>query len=71
LIPIALFGVRFRPSPAIDLLRRNIVIYGIGGLVSAFVAIKLIYILFVWAATTPMVLAISQAIAHTLPIGGL
>jgi K+-transporting ATPase ATPase B chain len=71
LIPIALFGVRFRPSPAIDLLRRNIVIYGIGGLVSAFVAIKLIYILFVWAAATPTVLAISQAIAHTLPIGGL
>ncbi len=44
LIPLALRGVRFRPSSAVELLRRNIVIYGFGGLVSAFVGIKLLYI---------------------------
>jgi len=71
LIPLALLGVRFRPRPAIDLLRRNLVIYGVGGLVSAFVGIKLLYIFFSWAAGTPIVLAISQAIAHVLPLGGI
>ena len=70
LIPLALLGVRFRPRPAIDLLRRNLTLYGVGGLVSAFVGIKLIYILFAWAAGTSLVLTISQAIAHVLPLGG-
>ena len=71
LIPLALFGVRFRPRPAIELLGRNIVIYGLGGLVSAFVGIKLLYIAFAWAVTTPTGIALAQWIAHVLPLGGM
>ena len=42
LIPLALRGVRFRPSGAAAILRRNVYIYGIGGIVAPFVFIKLI-----------------------------
>ncbi|GAA0418837.1 potassium-transporting ATPase subunit KdpB [Streptomyces luteireticuli] len=42
LIPLALRGVRYRPSSASALLGRNIGLYGLGGLVLPFVAIKLI-----------------------------
>jgi potassium-transporting ATPase ATP-binding subunit len=42
LIPLALKGVRFRPIGAAALLRRNLAIYGLGGLVVPFVGIKLI-----------------------------
>jgi K+-transporting ATPase ATPase B chain len=42
LIPVALRGVRYRPMGADVLLRRNLVIYGIGGLVTPFVGIKAI-----------------------------
>lgn len=42
LIPLALRGVQYRPSGAAALLRRNLLIYGIGGLVVPFVGIKLI-----------------------------
>lgn len=42
LIPLALRGVRFRPLTAARLLRRNLLIYGLGGLVAPFVGIKLI-----------------------------
>ncbi|WP_224088628.1 potassium-transporting ATPase subunit KdpB [Nostoc sp. MS1] len=42
LIPIALKGVKFRPLTADQLLRRNILIYGLGGIIAPFVAIKLI-----------------------------
>ncbi|MBI1379332.1 MAG: potassium-transporting ATPase subunit KdpB [Frankiales bacterium] len=42
LIPLALRGVRYRPSSAAQLLRRNLWIYGLGGLVVPFVGIKLI-----------------------------
>jgi K+-transporting ATPase ATPase B chain len=42
LIPLALRGVRYRPSSAAQLLSRNIWIYGLGGLVLPFVGIKLI-----------------------------
>jgi K+-transporting ATPase ATPase B chain len=42
LIPLALRGVRFRPSSATAILRRNVLIYGIGGLIVPFVFIKLI-----------------------------
>ena len=45
LIPLALRGVRYRPSSAADLLRRNIALYGVGGLVAPFVGIKLIDLL--------------------------
>jgi K+-transporting ATPase ATPase B chain len=42
LVPLALRGVRYRPVGATALLRRNILIYGLGGLIVPFVGIKLI-----------------------------
>ena len=42
LIPLALRGVRYRPSSASDLLRRNIYIYGLGGIIVPFIGIKAI-----------------------------
>jgi K+-transporting ATPase ATPase B chain len=42
LIPLALRGVRYRPSGASALLRRNLFIYGLGGLIAPFIGIKLI-----------------------------
>jgi K+-transporting ATPase ATPase B chain len=42
LIPLALRGVRFRPMTAAAMLRRNLLIYGLGGIVVPFVGIKLI-----------------------------
>jgi K+-transporting ATPase ATPase B chain len=42
LVPLALRGVRYRPVGATALLRRNLLIYGAGGLVAPFVGIKLI-----------------------------
>ncbi|MFD0507556.1 potassium-transporting ATPase subunit KdpB [Streptomyces chiangmaiensis] len=42
LIPLALRGVRYRPSAAATLLSRNIYLYGFGGLVLPFIGIKLI-----------------------------
>ena len=42
LIPLALRGVRYRPVAAAGLLRRNLAIYGLGGLVMPFACIKLI-----------------------------
>ena len=45
LIPLALRGVRYRPSSAASMLRRNLAIYGLGGIVAPFVGIKLIDLL--------------------------
>jgi K+-transporting ATPase ATPase B chain len=42
LIPVALRGVRYRPIGASALLRRNLWIYGLGGLIAPFIGIKLI-----------------------------
>jgi K+-transporting ATPase ATPase B chain len=42
LIPLALRGVRYRPIGATGLLRRNMLIYGLGGLIAPFIGIKLI-----------------------------
>ncbi len=42
LIPLALRGVKFVPSSAAQLLRRNILIYGLGGIVAPFIGIKII-----------------------------
>lgn len=42
LIPLALAGVRFKPASAVVLLRRNMLIYGVGGVLLPFVGIKLI-----------------------------
>ena len=70
LIPLALAGVPFRPRSAIDLLRRNMLTYGLGGLVSAFVGIWLCYVFLHWAIGLPAVAAASTFIAHWLPLGG-
>ena len=52
LIPLALTGVKFRPLTADQLLQRNILIYGLGGVVAPFIAIKIIdvFIVFVGLA---------------------
>ena len=71
LIPLALYGVPFRPRNAIDLLRRNLLVYGVGGLISAFVGIKLIYILLSWLESFGWVQYLGTIIAHLLPLGGL
>jgi K+-transporting ATPase ATPase B chain len=42
LIPLALRGVKFRPSGAASILRRNVFIYGVGGLILPFLGIKAI-----------------------------
>jgi K+-transporting ATPase ATPase B chain len=42
LIPLALRGVQYRPLGAAALLRRSLLIYGVGGVVAPFVGIKLI-----------------------------
>jgi K+-transporting ATPase ATPase B chain len=42
LIPIALRGVGFRPAPASQLLQRNLLIYGLGGIIAPFIGIKAI-----------------------------
>jgi K+-transporting ATPase ATPase B chain len=41
-VPLALRGVAYRPSSAAALLRRNLLIYGLGGLIVPFVGIKAI-----------------------------
>jgi potassium-transporting ATPase ATP-binding subunit len=45
LIPLALRGVRYRPSTAARLLRRNLLIYGVGGVITPFVGIYLVDLL--------------------------
>ena len=47
LIPLALRGVRYREVPAAKLLSRNLVVYGLGGIIAPFIAIKLIDMLLV------------------------
>jgi len=42
LIPLALRGVQFRAAGAAEVLRRNLTLYGLGGLIVPFVGIKLI-----------------------------
>jgi K+-transporting ATPase ATPase B chain len=47
LIPLALRGVRYRPLGAAALLRRNLLIYGVGGIILPFIGIKLIDLILV------------------------
>jgi potassium-transporting ATPase ATP-binding subunit len=42
LIPLALRGVKFRPAPAVTILRRNLLVYGVGGIICPFPGIWLI-----------------------------
>jgi K+-transporting ATPase ATPase B chain len=45
LIPLALRGVAYRPLGAAALLRRNLLLYGLGGIIAPFIGIKLIDVL--------------------------
>jgi K+-transporting ATPase ATPase B chain len=45
LIPLALTGIKFRPLTADQLLQRNILIYGLGGVIAPFIAVKVIDVL--------------------------
>jgi len=47
LIPLALRGVRFRPSSSASILRRNVFIFGVGGILVPFIFIKLIDLILV------------------------
>ena len=49
LIPIAIKGVHYRPMGADSLLKRNLLIYGLGGIIAPFVGIKLIDVALVMA----------------------
>ena len=42
LVPLALRGVQYRPMGAAALLRRNLLIYGVGGVIVPFIGIKII-----------------------------
>jgi K+-transporting ATPase ATPase B chain len=42
LVPLALRGVKYRPIGATKLLQRNLLIYGLGGLVAPFIGIKIV-----------------------------
>ena len=48
LIPLAMRGVRYQPMGASSVLRRNLLLYGVGGLVAPFIGIKLIDIVIRW-----------------------
>ena len=48
LIPLALRGVRYRPGSAASMLRRNLLVYGAGGVIVPFIGIKLINLLIAW-----------------------
>ncbi|MFF4369305.1 potassium-transporting ATPase subunit KdpB [Streptomyces sp. NPDC001594] len=45
LVPLALKGVRYKPTSADKMLRRNLALYGLGGLIAPFIGIKLIDLL--------------------------
>ena len=42
LIPLALRGVKYRPLGAAALLRRSLLVYGVGGVIAPFVGIKIV-----------------------------
>ncbi|MGI0133195.1 MAG: potassium-transporting ATPase subunit KdpB [Thermoplasmata archaeon] len=64
MVPLALRGAPFRPRTAVDLLRSNILIYGVGGLLSAFAGIWLIYLGLQYLLLDPNVQAIIRAISQ-------
>ena len=52
LLPLALRGVTFRPASVSDILKRNIGLYGFGGVILPFIAIKVIYMLLLAGGVT-------------------
>lgn len=47
LIPLALRGVKYKPLSAVHLLRKHLLIYGVGGIIAPFIGIKLVDVLLV------------------------
>jgi K+-transporting ATPase ATPase B chain len=45
LVPLSLRGVRYRPVSADRMLRRNLAVYGVGGLIAPFIGIKIVDLL--------------------------
>jgi len=45
LVPLALRGIKYKPMGAAAVLRRNLMIYGVGGVIVPFIGIKLIDVL--------------------------
>jgi K+-transporting ATPase ATPase B chain len=58
LIPLAMRGVRYRPVSASRLLRRNLLVYGVGGIIAPFVGIKIIDLILTGVGTLVPVLAL-------------
>ncbi|HEY5786233.1 MAG TPA: potassium-transporting ATPase subunit KdpB, partial [Microlunatus sp.] len=58
LIPLAMRGVAYRPVSASRLLRRNLLVYGVGGIIAPFVGIKIIDLILVGVGTLLPVLAL-------------
>ena len=58
LIPLAMRGVRYRPVSASRLLRRNLAVYGVGGIVAPFIGIKIIDLVLVGVGTVVPALAL-------------
>ena len=65
LVPLALRGVRYRPVGAEGLLRRNLLIYGLGGIIVPFIGIKLIDML-ARAGELPMIRNVVRALIATI-----
>ncbi|HEV2429248.1 MAG TPA: hypothetical protein VGV64_05305, partial [Thermoplasmata archaeon] len=66
MVPVALRGAPFRPRTAVELLRNNILVYGVGGFVSAFAGIWLCYYGLSYAAASPWIAPALSAIGHAL-----
>ena len=48
LVPLAIKGVKYRPLGAAFLLRRNLIVYGLGGIITPFIGIKIIDLILQW-----------------------
>jgi len=66
MVPVALRGAPFRPRTAVELLRNNIIVYGLGGFLSAFVGIWLCYHGLEIAAASPFIAPALHALVHLM-----
>ncbi len=66
MIPVALRGAPFRPRTAVELLRNNLLVYGVGGFASAFVGIYALYELLSYLVVSPWIAPTIAAVAHLL-----
>ncbi len=48
LVPMALHGVKYRPMPSVMVLRHNLLVYGIGGVITPFIGIKILDVMINW-----------------------